>query len=195
METTGAFSLSFHYRPVHRFIALSLLCFLLWPAALGLLPGQEAPRYLTAGQPDAAVLLPPPPSPGSDEANADMAQVVAVHRACTTNQAAHAFSEKKFSIFNFTPAIGAFFQPGKLPKTELFFSRVQKESAAATDDAKTLFKRPRPYTVDPSLASGKLEKSFSYPSGHAAEAMVLALLLADLIPDKADAILITGGDI
>jgi acid phosphatase (class A) len=124
-----------------------------------------------------------------------MAHVVAVHRACTTNQAALAFSEKKFSIFNFTPAIGEFFQRGKLPKTEVFFSRVQKEAAAVTDDAKTLFKRPRPYTVDPNLAGGKLETSFGYPSGHATEAMVLALLLADLFPEKAEAIVSIGSDI
>ena len=182
--------------PVHAFIASWLLCFgMLSPAAVGLLRGQEAPHYLAAAQLDASALLPPPPRPGSDEANADMAQVVAVHRACTTNQAAVAFSEKKFSIFNFTPAIGEFFQPGKLPKTEQFFSRVQKEAAAATDDAKEIFKRPRPYTVDPSLASGKLEKSFSYPSGHSTEAMVLALLLVDLVPDKAEAILQIGNDI
>ena len=36
-----------------------------------------------------------------------------------------------------------------------------------TDNAKDYFKRPRPFTTDPSLANGKLEKSFSYPSGHA----------------------------
>jgi len=33
---------------------------------------------------------------------------------------AAAYSEKKFSIFNFTPAIGAFFQSNSLPKTAAF---------------------------------------------------------------------------
>ena len=195
---TRAFPAGFshHGKTIHRSIASWLLCScLLWPTTVRMLRGQEAPHYLTTGQPDAASLLPPPPRPGSDEANADMAQVVALHRACTTNQAAVAFSEKKFSISNFTPAIGEFFQPAKLPKTEQFFSRVQKEAARATDDAKDFFKRPRPYTVDPSLAAGKLETSFSYPSGHATEAMVLALVLADLFPDKAEAILSVGSDI
>ena len=42
--------------------------------------------------------------------------------------------------------------------------------------------------VDPSLASGKLEKTFSYPSGHSTESAVLALVLADLLPEKKDAI-------
>src|SRR5664279_748310 len=96
----------------------------------------EAPHYLPAGEPDAAVLLAPPPLPGSPEQAADMAAVVAVCHACTTNDAALAFGEKKFSIFNFAPAIGEFFQRGKLPVTEAFFARLQKDSAAAADVAK-----------------------------------------------------------
>jgi len=155
----------------------------------------EALHYLTAGLPDSAGLLAPPPLPGSAEQAADMAAVVAVCSACTTNEAALAFAEKKFSIFNFTPAIGEFFQPGKLPKTELFFQRVLKDAAAATDGAKTYWKRPRPFTVNPCLASGKLEKSFGYPSGHAAEATVLALVLTDLFPSKGDHILAIGRNI
>ena len=58
-----------------------------------------------------------------------------------------------------------------------------------TDQAKDFYKRPRPYTVDPNLANGKLEKSFSYPSGHSTESMVLALVLADLFPAQHDAII------
>ena len=80
--------------------------------------------------------------------------------------------------------------PGtNLPKTAAFFEKVQKDAAAVTDGGKDFFKRPRPYTTDPSLANGKLEKSFSYPSGHSTESMVLALVLADLLPDKHDAII------
>src|SRR5258708_23476097 len=152
-------------------------------------------HYLPAGQPDSAALLPPPPLAGTAEQAADMAAVVAIHRACTTNEAAIAFSEKKFSIFNFGPAIGPFFQPGKLPKTEAFLRRVQAEAAAATDTAKQYWKRPRPYTVNPSLASGKLEKSFGYPSGHSTESTVLALALADLFPEKQEGLLAISREI
>jgi acid phosphatase (class A) len=146
-------------------------------------------QYLSDGKPDAIALLAPPPLPGSPEQAADMAELVAVYHACTSNDMAAAYSEKKFSIFNFTPAIGDFFQPGKFPKTEAFFERVQKQAETVTDQAKDFYRRPRPYTTDPSLANGKLEKSFSYPSGHSTESMVLALVLADLFPDKHDAII------
>ncbi len=148
--------------------------------------------YLPSGQPEGSVFLPPPPLMGSVEQATDMAAVVAVHAACTTNEAAVAFSEKKFSVFTFTPVIGTFFQPGKLPKTEAFFERVQTQAETVTDRAKDFFQRPRPFTVDPSLGSGKLEKSFSYPSGHSTEGSVLALVLCELFPEKHDDIMVIG---
>ncbi|HLX94408.1 MAG TPA: phosphatase PAP2 family protein [Verrucomicrobiae bacterium] len=146
-------------------------------------------HYLRDGKPNALTLLAPPPLPGSPEQAADMAEVRAVCHAAPSNDVAVAFTEKKFSIFNFTPAIGPFFVPGKFPKTEAFFQHVQKDAETVTDNAKDFYKRPRPYVLDPSLASGKLEKSFSYPSGHSTESMVLALVLAEVFPDQHDAII------
>src|SRR3984957_18229881 len=157
--------------------------------AVTTLHAQINESYLSAGKPDAVALLAPPPLPDSVEQAADLAEVQAVCHATPSNDITVAFSEKKFDIFNFKPAIGDFFQPGKFPKTEAFFHRVQTDAEAVTDNAKNFYKRPRPYVVDPSLASGKLEKSFSYPSGHSTESMVLALVLADLVPDQQDAIL------
>jgi acid phosphatase (class A) len=146
-------------------------------------------HYLADGKPDAIALLAPPPLPDSPEQAADMAEVIAVRHVCTASEEAAAYSERKFNIFNFAPAIGDFFQPDKFPKTEEFFHRIQKDAEAVTDNAKDFYKRPRPYVVDPSLANGKLEKSFSYPSGHSTESMTLALVLADLFPDRHDAII------
>jgi acid phosphatase (class A) len=98
-------------------------------------------------------------------------------------------TEKKFSAFTFAPEIGDFFQQDKLPRTAEFFHAVEKDAASVVDNAKDHWKRPRPYSIDPSLAGGKLEKSFSYPSGHSTESMVLGLVLADLFPDQHEAIL------
>ena len=149
----------------------------------------QTDSYLPAGKPDAIALLAPPPLPGSQEQAADLAEVEAVRHTCTSNDQAIAYSEKKFNIYTFAPAIGGFFQPGKFPKTEAFFENVQKQAEIVTDNAKDFYKRPRPYVVDPGLINGKLEKSFSYPSGHSTESMVLALVLADLFPDRHDAII------
>jgi acid phosphatase (class A) len=156
-------------------------------------PGQTVDishlHYLKAGKPDAIELLAPPPLPDSAEQAGDMQEVRTVYHAAGSNDVAIAYSQKKFSIFTFTPAIGTFFTRGKFPKTEAFFDKVQEDAAAVTDNAKDFYKRPRPYVTDPSLANGKLEKSYSYPSGHSTESMVLALVLADLFPDKHDGII------
>jgi acid phosphatase (class A) len=146
-------------------------------------------HYLKDGKPDAATLLAPPPLPASAEEAADLDEVRAVHRAAGSNDIAAANAEKSFSVFNFAGAAGPFFVAANLPRTAAFFEKVQADAAAVTDQGKEFFKRPRPYTADPSLADGKLEKSFSYPSGHSTESMVLALVLADMLPDKREAIL------
>lgn len=145
-------------------------------------------HYLRAGKPDTVALLAPPPSPDSPEQAADMASVRSVSRAAPESDTAMALSEKKFSVYTFAAQVGPFFQPSALPKTTAFFDRVQTDAEIVTDNSKDFFKRPRPYSVDPTLASGKLEKSFSYPSGHSTESMVLGLVLAELFPDKHDAI-------
>lgn len=161
-------------------------------AILGLSPAPMRAaelNYLPDGKPNVVALLAPPPAAGSAEQAADLAEVEAVEHSAPSNDVALAFSQKEFSIFTFTPDIGPFFQPGKFPKTEAFFHRVQTDAETVTDKSKKYWRRPRPYVVDPSLAEGKLEKSFSYPSGHSTESMVLALVLADLFPEDRDAIL------
>jgi len=146
-------------------------------------------NYLKEGKPDATTLLAPPPLLDSPEQTADLAEVHAVFQAASSEDKAAATSEKSFSVFNFAEAVGPFFTATNLPKTAAFFEKVQSDAANVTDAGKDFFKRPRPYTTDPTLANGKLEKSFSYPSGHSTESMTLALVLADLLPEKHDAII------
>ncbi len=152
-------------------------------------------HYLPDGKPDAIALLAPPPLADSPEQAADLQEVREVHQAATAADLEVAKKQSKFTIFTWTPAIGDFFQPGKFPKTEMFLHDVQSDAAAVTDGAKDYYKRPRPYKIDPSLAIGKLETSYSYPSAHSTESMTLALVMADLFPDKHDAIIAVARDI
>jgi acid phosphatase (class A) len=143
-------------------------------------------HYLSPGHPDATTLLAPPPLIDSAEQAADLDEVRAVYHAATRDDIAAAYSEKSFTVFNFTGVVGAWFTPDNLPKTTAFFKNVQADAESVTDAAKDIYRRPRPYVTDPSLANGKLEKSFSYPSGHSTESMVLALVLAEVVPAKHD---------
>ena len=186
----------------HYFLSLPIACLAGWQLAAAPLhaanetmaqTGQAIKssklHFLAAGKPEAATLLAPPPLPDSPEQAADLDEVRAVFHAASEADKQAAYAEKKFTVFNFTGVVGAFFVEASLPKTAAFFKKVQSDAETVTDLGKDYFKRPRPYTTDPSLANGKLEKSFSYPSGHSTESMVLALVLAELLPDKHDAII------
>ena len=150
--------------------------------------GETAFNYLQPGHPEVITLLAPPPLVGSPEQAADLDTVRRVVHAATSDEVAAAFSERSFSVFNFTESVGAFFIPANLPKTTAFFQRVQQDARATTEAGKSFWKRPRPFVMDPTLAAGPLERNFSYPSGHSTETMVLALVLADLMPEKRDAL-------
>jgi acid phosphatase (class A) len=146
-------------------------------------------NYLASGTPAAATLLPPPPLLGSSEQAADMDELRIVCHAVSEADKKAAHAEKKFSVFNFIGVVGSFFVETNLPKTAAFFEKVQKDAETVTDVGKEYFRRPRPYTIDPSLAHGKLETSFSYPSGHSTESMTIALVLAELMPDKREPVI------
>jgi acid phosphatase (class A) len=146
-------------------------------------------NFLKPGQPSAAEMLAPPPLLGSAEQDAELETVRAVYHAASEADKQAAYSEKKFSVFNFTNAVGPWFVQTNLPKTAAFFEKVQLDAEVVTDLGKDYFHRPRPYTTDTNLVNGKLEKSFSYPSGHSTESMVLALVLADILPEQRDSII------
>src|ERR1035437_2909682 len=90
-------------------------------------------NYLAPSKPDAAVLLAPPPLLDSVEQAADMVEVKTVYHAAGSNDIAAAYSEKKFSVFNFTPAVGVFFTATNLPQTAAFFEKVQLDAETVTD--------------------------------------------------------------
>ena len=168
-----------------------VLCLLLFVAP----PLLAESHYLAPGHPDGVALLAPPPAPGSLEEAADLASARAVFKARTPAEQARATKDSTLSIFLFAPAIGPFFQAGKLPKTEALFQNVKKDITRPLDRTKDHWKRQRPYQMDEQLSLGPPEKSFGYPSGHSTRGIVQALLLAELFPEKKEAILEIGRDI
>jgi acid phosphatase (class A) len=132
---------------------------------------------------------------GSAEEAADLASVRAVFNARTHAETARAAKDATISIFLFAPAIGPFFQPGKLPKTEALFKKVKKDIGVAIDIPKDHWQRRRPYQLDDHLSLGEPEPSFGYPSGHSTRGTVQALLLAELFPEQKAGILEIGRNI
>ena len=150
--------------------------------------GESKLNFLAPGHPEAATLLAPPPLDSAEQA-ADLETVRNAVHSATSNEIAAANSERSFSVFNFAGTFGDFFTAKNLPQTTAFFKKVQADARTVTALGKDYFHRPRPFMVDTNLAVGELEKNFSYPSGHSAENMVFALVLAELFPEKRDALL------
>lgn len=168
---------------------------LLLAALVALAPLRADPApYLRPGHPDAIKLLPPPPALKTAEDVADRESTFRIYSARTPEDVARGKAEHKVTIFAFTPAIGDFFVAGKFPKTEALFTEVEAETKKVVDGAKNTWKRPRPFVADPARFSepGDPEKSPGYPSGHSTRGTVFALLLAELFPDKSEAILEKG---
>ncbi|MBN9587626.1 MAG: phosphatase PAP2 family protein [Alphaproteobacteria bacterium] len=142
---------------------------------------------------DPAKMLPPPPAAGSQQAGDEMAELKAIAARSTPQQVAVAAKDakdEKPDMFN--GALG--FDITKYPVTTALLAGVVEEEEVDSKFAKEYFHRERPYAVDRTLKTcvpvkpGKSIYS-SYPSGHATLAFTLAEVLAQLFPQKSQAIL------
>jgi len=157
-----------------------------------------ATKYLPANASDVLALLPAPPPAGSSEDQAELDATFRVHSTCSPEQLARSKDENKLTIFHFSPVIGPWFQPGKFPKTEALFKEVEAEAKVMSNQGKAQWKRLRPYNADPERFPRAIEHeaktSYSYPSGHSTRGNVFAYLLAELFPEKREALLEKGRD-
>src|SRR4051794_4589638 len=169
------------------------VAFLIFVLLAGI-PSFAAP-YLQPRSPDGVALLPGPPVDGSVEAAADLETVRAVVKARTDAEKAKASKDSTLAFSLFDGAIGHPLSPEKLPKTLALLEEVKKEIGEHIDFPKNHFKRRRPYQLDETLATGKPEPSFSYPSGHSTRGTVYAMVLAEIFPARKDALLQIGRDI
>jgi acid phosphatase (class A) len=167
------------------------------PLSKGYLAGYLSPNHL----PDSLALLPPPPVPGSAAFAADEEAHRAARRLRDTPRGALA---AKDAVLTFPEAAGVFacalgfsISQEATPHLNMLLRRTLADAGATTAKAKEHYKRPRPFMV---LKEGtctpddepSLRKSGSYPSGHASAGWAWALVLAEIAPERADALLARG---
>lgn len=158
--------------------------------------GQDAPKpkahFLAAADYAPDTLLPAPPKDGSPKALAELAEIQAIERARTPAQFARANHDEVLEDAHiFDEVLGDGDVLSRLPATLKLLNDVQVEEKAAATAAKTHFLRTRPWIVDPALkvcAKDDPPQS-SYPSGHATMGFSMAVVLAQLAPGKAAAIM------
>jgi membrane-associated phospholipid phosphatase len=94
--------------------------------------------------------------------------------------------------------LGSRFDLARLPVTAKVLALVVNDEDIAGDMAKAYFKRPRPWSLDPTLKGCPYRPNAnpltSYPSGHATAGYAVGVVLADLVPARAAAILARAQD-
>jgi acid phosphatase (class A) len=177
----------------------TLLALLLIAPSLSAAKDTHADVYLSTTQVDAVMsALPPPSAPGSAEDQADRDATDRAFAARSSSDFAQAKQEEKFNAFDFAPVIGADFRADKLPHVAALFKEAEHETKEAVDLSKNHWKRVRPCPPASDCAmhpEALAKKSFGYPSGHASRATVDAILLAQLFPQDADALMQHARDI
>jgi acid phosphatase (class A) len=148
--------------------------------------------FAHAAQVDPPLVLPPPPMAGSPQAQSEVAELHAIAGRATPDMLAAAkrdSDDERPDLFN--TVLG--FDVMALPATAKLLSDVMKEQSADAGAAKKFFHRDRPWIVDSSIqtceAHGPGPAKNSYPSGHATLAFSTGVVLAALMPDKAQIIL------
>jgi acid phosphatase (class A) len=156
-------------------------------------------KVLTAAEVDPSRILPPPPADGADLQRADLADLQRVYKTRSPERYAQAQWDDKHedpSIFN--AAIGDGFDLTKLPATAKLLAMVDNEQSVAANMAKRYFLRNRPWAIDTSIVACDYKAGAapltSYPSGHATLAYSVGFVLADLLPEKSQAIMTRAAD-
>lgn len=100
-------------------------------------------------------------------------------------------------LADFSPAAGRILSPEATPVLTSLLLRMRPDVAAAVNAVKPVYARRRPFLIDQGAVCQprtELAGSFDYPSGHTSWGTAVALVLAELIPSRADAILARGKD-
>lgn len=152
----------------------------------------QAPAATTQVQ-DLVAYLGPYPALDSDAGKADLAIVLWHQRVRTAAEIQRAASEVKLGLGAYAPAMERPLDATRYPKTAALLDHVSKDIKVNTDGLKKHFMRPRPQMSDARVKPAiEPETSPSYPSGHATRGLAMAVVLADLVPERREALLAQG---
>jgi len=180
---------------LRRVLLLLAICSAL-PAPALRAQGAQAPvivhanHFLDPAVIDLAKVLPAPPEPGSLAAQADLEAVRMAQSFRSPELVAWALKIDADDPFGAADVLGDWFRADALPLCSQFLKAVDQDMRGVTSRAKSLYKRPRPFQVDPAIEPCvPRPTSFSYPSGHSTHAFNRALVLGEVFPERAAALL------
>ncbi len=167
----------------------------------GGVPRPRAQGYLGADRvPDHKVFLPPPPAVGSPDGVADLAIFRATRALEGSPRWTLAASDDRIGsrkmLADFGCAMGVDLGAVETPALSRVLTRANADLLPMIGGSKDHYQRPRPFVAEKRPICIEVSDNFaasgSYPSGHSAASWLYALLLTELDPDHAAAIVARG---
>ena len=161
----------------------------------------SAQRYLDGAGIALIDVLPPASRPGSADDEADRTAFRASRAMVGSPRWRQAIGDVDESVpamlADFTVAAGRPLSPTATPALARLLVRMRGDVAAAVNTVKPVYARQRPFLSNSGAICqprAALAHSFDYPSGHTSWGTSVALVLAELMPARAAAILARGRD-
>ena len=149
-------------------------------------------KFLDPAQMPPALTLPAPPADHTPRADAELAEVKAIMAGSSPERVAQAKADSQDESAGFFGDTVPGLDLSHLPVTKKLFDDLRSDEDLEAKLFKTWFARKRPYQVDTTIVTcdpaDNTTKPSSYPSGHATMGYSMAVVLADLVPEK-------GGDV
>ncbi len=156
------------------------------------------PIFLKDNLLDPALLLPVPPTPDSAEGRAQLDEARAIVKSSSPERIKRAAEDDANESVALYSTVLPGFDLSKLPMTAKLFKDVENDQDYVTNAAKIHFARKRPFELDNSIPTcvpsplGKAPRS--YPSGHTTLGFTDGIVLAHLMPAKAETIFARAQD-
>lgn len=161
--------------------------------------------YLVPGEFDVTAVLEPAPRPGDPRYEADRDIFRDTRKLVGTPRYQLAQNDADVRpaamLRTFSCAAGIALTPENAPRLLRVLQRATRDAGAQMGKAKDLFKRERPYVIDQGPTCQPPEALFDhannratydYPSGHTIAGWTWALVLASVLPDRAQSLLQRG---
>ncbi len=158
------------------------------------------PTYLKL--PPSAFLLPEPPQNSSERTRAELDELLRLQATARTPEAVARARElagvfyrvsvqpgdpdwprMRSNLFRTGAGLGESFGPEALPKTADLMARVWSDSLFYIWSLKFRYNRIRPHRLEPQLEALEDANFPAYPSGHASNSYVAALVFSELLPE------------
>lgn len=164
-------------------------------------PAARPAGFLTAATvPNAIATIPPSPKEGDARNTLDWDIFLKTRALEGTDRWAMAKNDDSYKpadlLKDFSCAVGVTLTPENSPSLMSIIGRSTIDAGMAAEAAKQLYKRTRPFMHNPGNIcidrEGGIQKSFDYPSGHASLGWTAGLVVAQLAPEQATAVLARG---